>query len=620
MNKPTINQWASLANRWLDSWIGQLYLAGAVAGVYVYAYQHHGARPGAVAAYPMGWFGWWDQGQYLKCAAGLAHGSLTPDTYWYPLGYPALGAVFYRWWPEHSFFLPNLFLITGIALLFYQIARKFVRPVEVVFLLALFVFAYRGTLSLSLVEPWNTIPTHFVAYAVVFLVGFTEARRRNVLIAALCVGLSYLCRPADAICAGPIVAVGAFRLPGWKEKIRSGAAAFGIFLVFVVAVLLINRSVFGTWRTTYDLISANIGFGSYPLFEKFYSLVLDARPIFELDDTALLNHFPWLVLLPPGIVHVVRKFRWGAVGVLLGVAATYGIYFAYNDFWPGNIFLYHLIHYLAWTFPLLALLTYAGLRNAWRDRTGRWSLGLILPVLLVACFLNLRQRTSGRFLNASLSDSKMVSAGPGIAWIYFRTPSRPPTMKGNGEDLKLYFDYVLPKRSNGSWVLLSKAGRNRTVTIDPHETTELKSIEFGTFQWQLQWRWRSRTQATPVVAQVRVTLLGEVGNLDLAGPNGGPDGKPDEIVQIDGETSVLNQIASWDIETTDKRGHWMSSPNPNGWWLIKVVPLTETEPTEGKTRLRLCVPDYGDFERASAFTLRAADIDGNLLINQTISK
>jgi hypothetical protein len=620
VKEAAMKRWLSLANRWLDTWVGQLYLASAAAAVYVYAYQHHGVRPGANATYPMGWFGWWDQGQYLKCAAGLAHGSLTPDTYWYPLGYPALGALFYRLWPEHSFFLPDLFLIIGIALLFYQIARKFVTPVESLLLLAVFVFSYRGMLSLSLVEPWNTIPTHFLAYAVIVLVGFGEPQRRNILIAAFCVGLDYLCRPPDAVCAGLIVAVAVFRLPGWKERIRTGLAAFGIFLAFVVGVLLINRSVFASWRTTYDVISANIGFGSYPLLEKIYSLVIDARPLFDLDDTALLLHFPWLILLPPGLVYLVRRFRWGAAGVLLSIAATFGLYFAYNDFWPGNIFLYHLVHYLVWTFPLFALITYVGLREAWKDRAGLSSLVLILPVVLLACILNLRQSSSGRILTASLSDPKVVTVGPGIAWIFFRESSQPPRMKNDGNDLRLYFDYVLPTRSSGSWVLLSKAGRSRSITIDPQKTPELKTIDYGTLKWRWQWRWRSRTHTAWFSAPPTITLLGKVGSVDLAGPEGSPDGKPDEVIQIDGESRSLKRVASWDIETTDQRGRWVSAPNPNGWWLIKVDLSNETGLPEGKTRLRLCFPDYGDFERASAFTLRATDIDGTLVFNQTIQK
>ena len=110
-----------LINPWLDSPNGKLSLLIATAVIYSLAYLGHAVLPGN-SKYPEGWWGWWDQGQYLKCAASLAHGTLTSDTYWYPLGYPMIGALFYRFTPQHAFFLPDLILVLGITALFYQIA------------------------------------------------------------------------------------------------------------------------------------------------------------------------------------------------------------------------------------------------------------------------------------------------------------------------------------------------------------------------------------------------------------------------------------------------------------------------------------------------------------------
>lgn len=94
-DSPRIEGWLSSCNRWLDSWRGRVFLGTAVASVYLCAYWIHPEVPAASSISPLGWCGWWDQGQHLKCAAGLARASLTRDTYWYPLGYPALGALFY---------------------------------------------------------------------------------------------------------------------------------------------------------------------------------------------------------------------------------------------------------------------------------------------------------------------------------------------------------------------------------------------------------------------------------------------------------------------------------------------------------------------------------------------
>jgi hypothetical protein len=79
-------------------------------------------------------------------------------------------------------------------------------------------------------------------------------------------------------------------------------------------------------------------------------------------------------------------------------------------------------------------------------------------------------------------------------------------------------------------------------------------------------------------------------------------------------------ITGWEIETSDRHGHWLSIANSQGWWLIKIDPLPKTDARSKRVQLRLIFPDYGDFERATGFALRATDIDGNLLIDQTIRK
>lgn len=616
-----IQRWLGVSNRLLDSWAGQFALATVVAAAYLWAYQTNANRPGASATYPLGWWGWWDQGQYLKCTASLARGSLTSGTYWYPLGYPAIGALFYRFTPPlHAFLLPNLILVVAIVLLFYQIAKKFISPFETLFFLVVFAVCYRGTLSISLVEPWNTIPTHFLAFAIILLVGLREPLRRNILAAALCVGCAYLCRPPDALCVGLVVAVAILRLPGWQRKIKTGLVSFLILFVFVAAVLLINRSVFASWRTPYEAASANIGFGSFPWGQKLFSLAVDGKPIFRVNDSALLLHFPWLILLPPGLVYFVRRYRGRAVAVLASIVATYVIYFAYNDFWPGNIFRYHLIHYLFWTLPLLALITYVGLREAWKDRLGRWSFGLMLPVVFAVCFLTLREDVSARVSMSNLTEPRIVSAGRGAAWILFREGKSPPKLLKNGVVLGPFTDFMVQKWNTGWFTLLSTKARKSFIAIDPRDTPELQTIDYGTLRWGLLWPPRPLTEVAAYLWPARITLLGKIEGVDFEGPQGIPDGQPDEVIQVEVNKTLLERISDWDIATTDGRGRWLSSPNPHGWWLIKTEQATEPTSRPGEIRLRLCFADYGDFEKAPAFVLRATDIDGNLVVEQTITK
>jgi hypothetical protein len=611
--------WISGCNRWLDSWRGRLLLGSAIAAVYLYAYWTHPALPGADSAHPLGWWGWWDQGQYLKCAAGLSRGSLTSDTYWYPLGYPLLGAFFYRLMPQHFFLIPNLTLVVGTALLFYEIARKFISSLEAILLLVIFAVCYRGTATISVVEPWNTIPTHFLSYLVILVVALREPNRSTCLFGALCVGLIYLFRPPDAACLGLILPFAILRLPRWRDRVVTGAiAVLGLF-VFVATVLLINRSIFGSWRTPYEVISANIGFASYPFGQKLFSLVVDGRPIFQLDDSALLLHFPWLILLPPGIVYFIRRRKWNAIVVLASLTATYFLYFAYNDFGPGNVFRYHLIHYLFWTLPLLALITYLGFREAWKDRIGRWSFALIPLLLLPVCFITLKENVRGAVSPGSSPGLRIPPEGQSrLDWIFVRGESISNPFQPEF-DLQPFKDFLRIGRDQGDLLVLARRARNRPIEIRTGSSSGSGDFVYGTLEWQL------RTRPYPLrIPDARRPLdilwRGTADNIDVTGPSGVPDGRADQVIDVALERALQLRVSAWDIETIDKRGHWLSNKNPHGLWLIKVEFLPMTEGLANQAHVRLIFPDYGDFERASSFVLRATDINGILVIDQTINK
>jgi hypothetical protein len=452
------------------------------------------------------------------------------------------------------------------------------------------------------------------------LLSLHKPEGKTVLIGVLCIGLMYLCRPPDAACLGLILVVAILRLRPWSEKVKLGFAATVSLLVVVGGILLLNRSIFGSWRTPYETISAGIGFNSFPATQKAFALIIDAKPFFGLDDTALLLHFPWLLLLPPGIVYFIRRQKWGAVGVLLSIAATYAVYFAYNDFWPGNMFRYHLIHYLFWTFPILGLLVYIGLREAWRDRIGRFSFALILPILVPVCFLTLKENVSGRIPAPTAAKLTVPSAGESrLDWILLSGAISKPEPFKTEFNLTAFQDFITIGRTDGRLILLANRARNRPVAVEPADTQDCKAIVYGTLDWQLRWPPRPLGERTPPPA-VDVILRQTKDGVDLTGPLGIPDGRPDQVIEVQLKEDLARIIAGWEIETSDQHGHWLSIANSQGWWLIKVDPLPKTDTRSKRVQLRLIFPDYGDFERATGFALRATDIDGNLLIDQTIRK
>jgi hypothetical protein len=439
--------------RWLDSFQGQTAFAVVIAIVYTLGYLGDPALPGNNDAYCAGWLGWWDQSLYFKTAAAISSGELSAATYFYPLGYPFLGALTWQAAPRHAFFVPDLFLTVGIALLFYRIVRRFLSPQETLLLIASFVFLYRGTLSDGLVEPWSTIPTHFFGYVMVVLLVVSRPTNRRIYLSATCVGMTYVCRVAEAACLLPLLGAAILYLPTWRRRIMAGLGASGIILLFVLTMALLHYRMFGSLTSPYEA-SARPGqaFGAFPMKWKMYSLFVDGHLFFRETEPMLLRHYPWFLLCVPGAAIVVHRFGLRGFGMVCSIVATYVLYFAFNDFWPRNIYRFHVIHYLVWTLPLIMLFAYIGVRDGWRIPRIRWSL---LSIPAVGVFL-----LCYRLVEVPLE--RIEAAGPQMEipsqisrrpdWLVFIGAAQRPKLFSGGRELQDFVDYV--PRFDGMAVLL----------------------------------------------------------------------------------------------------------------------------------------------------------------------
>lgn len=583
--------------------------------VYLSGYYNHRTLPSPTAFYPLGWWGWFDQSQYLKCAAGLAYGTLTPDTYLYPLGYPALGALFYRCMPDHAFLVPNLIMVLGIAALFYEIAKRLVTPMEAALFMAVFTFCYRGVLSDTLVVPWNTIPTHLLAYAVILLVAFEPVTKKRVLLSALCVGLMYLCRQADAACMGPLVAIALLRIPTWPERIRTGLLCSAIVGFFWAFVLLVNYLVFASWITPYEKIVRSIGFGAYPILPKMFWLIIDSRPVFTEPGSSLSAHFPWLLLVIPGAVYFLRRHSHGAAGILLSIGATYAIYFQFNDFWPSNLFKYLLVHYLVWTFPILALLAYLGVKEAWKYRSGRWSFVVMFLFGAAMCLLTIKQEVAGKLPSPlPVTGQLHASVTEPIDWVLFRGAETPPILTSGPRGLQPMVDFISPRHFDGLLVVLSTTARTESIGFDASGMTDRRGVEYGRFIWRFQSIGKTLRNTIDHFNGPRVVSVAKVPEIDIAGPQGGPDGQPDEVIELEMPAAALKKVTVWDFVAEDGSAHWISAPNAQGWWLIKTQPTGRVLP-KGREGIRLCIPNFGQLELAGSAVLRGIDEMGQVHVH-----
>ena len=66
----------------------------------------------------------------------------------------------------------------------------------------------------------------------------------------------------------------------------------------------------------------------------------------------------------------------------LMIVASWTLYFAYVDLLPANLWRYHFVHYLKWSFPGLGLFAWLFVLRVWQSP--RWQHGLTVAVIIVA--------------------------------------------------------------------------------------------------------------------------------------------------------------------------------------------------------------------------------------------
>ena len=596
---------------WLDSLPGQVALTSGIVFIYLLGYLGHPDLPGNNVKFPsQGWWGWWDQGQYRACAEAIVQGRLNASTYLYPIGYPLLGALWWRSVPQHAFLIPNLLLVIGIGLAFYRIARQFLRPVETLLFIVAFVFFYRGVLSVGLVVPFNTIPTHFCAYAVCLLLVFANPTIPRIVGASALIGFAYLCRVGDAICLLAIPAAGILIQKTWRDRITAAGLSAATIAMFVAAVGALNYSIFGSFWSSYDKILQSIGLASYPLAWKLYLLFVTGRPVFRETEPMLLNHYPWLICVIPGAFILVQRFGIRAVGLLASMAATFFLYIHYNDFWPTNVFRYQLVHYLVWTLPLLALLVYVGLRDGWKTRATRWAL-LSIPALFVLVAASNLIEVPLQTIDVGTTPNLQIGADRARRpdWAFFAAASDLPLITSKGKGLINKRDFHHFPRGDGVVVLFAP---HVPMPLDvAPQNSGVTRVDCG----QLRWHWRIyplRTLA-PVFrlfAPTKIVVVGKTADIDETGPNGEPDGQRDHVMDVHVPQFIANEIKTWHIQTHNGRARWISVPNPQGWWRIKPVSLE-------KGRVRLLFHETGQLSPGTSFTVEGRNSVGTTCLKAT---
>ena len=389
-------------------------LLAFAAAAYMVGYAGHEALPGNNPTYPRGWWGWFDQGEYLTAATAIRHFDWNSALHNYPPFYPLLGVPFVDVLPMHAFLPINLLCYLLFIYFFVDFSRKYITwPGAVCALLLSFYVREAGGWSPDIallnlwLEPWTTTPVATIISYLIWSLDKTFSRQLYPSPGKLAIwgcagGIVAATRPMEAVVLLPfyLMVLGYLALTrGDAGKIvtsrsRLGSSAVLIFsgIFWVLLFLLFNLLVHGTLGGRYFAANAQgNGFHFGDIVEKYISIFIDAGELYGVPDEAIYRRMLWMALSVPAIIYVAlkgnRTFRLVAFMMLLQIL----LYLPYSDLLPTGIWTYHNIHYFKWLFPYAALFIFwmikSGVQKEISERKRDWafvfSVIISLPILFV---------------------------------------------------------------------------------------------------------------------------------------------------------------------------------------------------------------------------------------------
>lgn len=373
--------------------------------LYQYVYLTYSAVPGNSAKYPLGWWGWTDQGLYLKSSNAFAALDFRSASHFYPPLYPAIGAFFLPFSRLHPFYLVDLVLMAGFFLLVFRIFQHRlgarIAAVSVVAGMALY-----PVVGMQWVVPWtSTLSAFLVAAALALFDQFERMRgepRRirsfllNGFLFGVVVGSQIPVRPADIATVAPVAILYAIMVVGMMaggtaDQRRCGAiaviggiAGFSLPVVFFVGF---NLASTGTAAGRYfGTVMGGIGFDATQIPERLFSLFVASQPYFLEFNADWISVIP--VLFIAVVFAIVASLFPGpatlrVAGVMMIVQLL--VYASYHDSLPTGMFRYYNVHYYKWMFPVALGIAVFHLKQLIQDQRKGPLAATVLALVLISC-------------------------------------------------------------------------------------------------------------------------------------------------------------------------------------------------------------------------------------------
>lgn len=345
--------------------------------IYLAGYLAHPAVPGgSFSTFPMSWWGWFDQGNYLASANAIVNLDFRAESHFYPPLYPLLGAVFIKLLPGHPYFFVNLICFLWISYVFLYVSDSYLpRSIGcVIFLLTTIV---DSRIFENYLIPWSTTINVALLSAGIYFLAIARSRSliadgkfkyRTLFLAALMLGLTVCARPVDGVVAA-LLALCIYLKSCFYDASseRTLARTFAItkvmavgFCVGPVIFFVFNWFVFGDPLGGYLQKGVSNGYPLQGFFselaEKSTSIFLDSETLYGEPGAALFEKFPWLLLSVCGLFWVAFKGDFFVKSVAVSILTLFILYLPFGDLLPTGLWRYLNIHYFKWMFPYLGLI------------------------------------------------------------------------------------------------------------------------------------------------------------------------------------------------------------------------------------------------------------------------
>lgn len=385
------------------------YIFLVISIIYILLYFHTIVVPGnQFDTHPLGWWGWFDQGVYLKNARNMAQWQF-PQEFWYPVLYPALGALFLSFSPGHPFFLINWACLLWFCYVFIRIAEQYFTRIWVLFILFGTTICQPRIFE-QFITPWTTtlcvalLSTGFLA--LLWLDEVNKGIRQKlyiwqIFLVSLSLGLVIATRPQDTIIG---VVISLFFFIKWLELKKQKKAIPGWIALFTTAIIgacigpilylghryLISHSFEALYAFGGASLSDILPLADIP--EKFISLWLDGYSIYGEEHSGLLLQFPWLFISLSGLFWVLlsKNFILRCIATAIIVSFCF-IYLPFFDLLPTGLWRFSNVHYFKWTFPYFGLFAFCVLHSVIK-RKNRLALIILvsIPIILSSLHFNIR--------------------------------------------------------------------------------------------------------------------------------------------------------------------------------------------------------------------------------------